>query len=153
MHEFPQENIASSVLAKIGNGSADADFARALGLVLDRVQATGKKGKLVLTLEVTPRSDLGVVEMRASVEAKVPKLPAPASQMHVGPNGEILSQMDWMMGGGKSETHTPISPPSSSSQRLTVAAAPAPAPIAAAPALAPVTKTHSKLGNDAGKVE
>jgi hypothetical protein len=147
MHEFPQENIASSVLAKIGNGSADADFARALGLVLDRVQATGKKGKLVLTLEVTPRSDLGVVEMRASVEAKVPKLPAPASQMHVGPNGEILSQMDWMMGGGKSETPKPISP--SASQRL--ATVPTLAPIAAAPALAPVTPSTTKTGNDAEK--
>ena len=149
MHEFPQENIASSVLAKIGNGSADADFARALGLVLDRVQATGKKGKLVLTLEVTPRSDLGVVEMRASVEATVPKLPAPASQMHVGPNGEILSQMDWMMGGGKSEAPAPV--PASSSQRLAVVAAAPLAPIAAAPALAPMALKTQDNGKVAEK--
>ena len=144
--DFHDNNRASAVLAKIGHGTAAADFARAMGMVIDRVRQTNKGAKLVLTIEVKPRDDLGCLEMRAQVEAKLPKLPAPASQMHVGPSGELLSQMDFLMGGGPSETPRPIPQPTSSSAsgRLPVAKVPALAPIAAAPAPSPL-----KTGDDA----
>jgi hypothetical protein len=148
--EFPDKNRASEVLAKIGNGCADADFARAMGVVIDRVQQTNKKGKLVLTIEVAPRDDLGVLEMRASVEAKIPKLPAPASQMHVGAGGELLSQQEWMFGGGPSEKPTPIKATgNSASARLTVASPPAPAPLADAPAPGPLATGKDAANKDA----
>jgi hypothetical protein len=140
-----QNNLASALMQKLGNGTADADFARCVGEVVDAVQTTNKKGKLTLTIEVSPRQDLGCVEMRVDVAAKLPKLPAPASQMHVGPKGELLSQMEFLMGGGPTEAKPqPIKAnPNQGSARLRVVE-PA-APIAAAPALAPLVA----VGKDA----
>lgn len=117
MTEYHQANTASAVLSKIGNGSADHDFARAMHTLLDRVQETNKKGKLVCTVEVEPDEEMGCLIVRAEVIAKLPKLPAAASQMHLGPQGELLTQLEFQLGGGRSE-----------------AAAPAPAPAPAMPA-------------------
>lgn len=162
-HEFHETYKASEVLAKIGNGSADADFARAMHLLIARVNTTHKGGKIVLTIEVKPRDDLGFLEFRAAVEAKVPKLPQPTSQMHLGPDGSLLSQMDFLMGGGRTEAPAPLkgdggpsigtpAPVSSASGRLPVvplAKAPALAPVAATPAPAPLAPTTNASGKDA----
>ncbi len=148
---FPEENRASALLAKISNGVADADFARAIGICLDASRITGKKSKVVLTIEIDPREDLGSVEMRADVTARPPKTKSPVSQMHIGPNGELLTQLDFMMGGGRDEKPAPITAKiegpkalTSSSGRmpaaLPVVAGPAPAPIAAGPKPAPLAE-------------
>ncbi len=133
-------NTASSLLAKIGGGTADADFARAMSDAIDRVHMTNKGAKLVLTIDIKPREERGCLEMRAHVEARLPRLPTPASQMHVGAAGELLTQTEFILGGGPSETPKPIpqAPATSVSGRLTVAKPPLPGPVAAAPAPAPV---------------
>jgi hypothetical protein len=154
---FPEQNRASAVLAKIGHGTADADFARAMREVLDAAQVTGKKAKLILTVEVDPRSDLGCVELRAEVRTRLPKLPPPASQMHLGPKGELLTQMEWMMGGGPSEA--PKSLAITAGLATAAAAAPAAQPSLAvaasmpAPPLAPLAADHQPrpvYGKEAG---
>ncbi len=155
MNDYHEQNRASAVLAKIGGGSADADFARAMATVLDRVRLVEKSAKLVLTISVTPRKDLGCVELRAHVEAKLPKLIPPASQMHLGPAGELLSQMDFLMGGGPSEAKPqPVAdarampqPVASASGRLpAMAARPAPAALADAPQPAPLVGKDAAAG-------
>lgn len=139
--KYNENNRASAVLAKIGNGTADADFARAMGILLDRVAETNKPAKLVLTIEVKPRDDLGCLEMRAQVEAKLPKLPAPASQMHVASDGSLLSQQEFMFSGPSESRPRPL-PPTGSGSSTTSGRHAVPSlaggPIAAAPALAPV---------------
>lgn len=101
--DFHPKNTASELLAKIGNGSADADFARAVHQAVGRAQDTGKAAKVVLTVEIDPRDEVGSLVLRADVVAKLPKLKAPASQMHVGPKGELLSQQEFILGGGPDE--------------------------------------------------
>lgn len=141
MNDIIQENRASEVLGKIGRGTTDADFARAIGECLDRVKLTKKRATLKLTLEIVPRDDMGCVEMRADISTTLPKLPAPSTQMHIDDQGRLLTQQEFLLGGGPSETPRPIpveKPASSMSGRLPVASRPAPAPIAERPAPAPV---------------
>ena len=144
-----ESNLASTLLAKIGNGSADADFARCIGDCVDAVQTTGKKAKLIVSIEIAPRDDAGSIEMRAEVTTKLPKLRAPSSQMHVGPGGELLSQMEFLMGGGPSEAKPqPIAAkPNQGSARLRVVEPPA--PVAAAPTLAPLATGKDAAFKDA----
>lgn len=159
-NDFHDANRASEILAKIGSGSADADFARAVHLAIDRCQETQKPGKVIVTVEFDPDEDKGAIIVRAEVTAKLPKLKAPASQMHVGQNGQLLTQQEWMFGGGRDEkprqtpldqavaaaraeaqaTQTAPTPPisASASGRFPVAQPPAPAPIAPAPAPKPI---------------
>lgn len=147
-NDFHPQNTATQLLAKIGSGSADADFARAVHLAVERASQVGKKAKVVLTVEVDPRDETGSLIIRADVVAKLPKLPAPASQMHVGQEGELLTQQEYIFGGGRSEAkQQPIAPPASSaSGRHPVVAPPAPAPIANAPKPGPVVGKDAAAG-------
>ncbi len=150
-NDFNPLNTASTLLAKIGSGSADADFARAMHLAVERANQTKKKAKVVLTVEVDPRDDTGSLILRAEVVAKLPKLPAPSTQMHVGEQGELLNQMEFLMGGGPSERPRPVPPQSagsSASGRHPVVQPPAPAPVAAAPTLKPVVGKDAAAGKD-----
>ena len=151
--DFSQLNTASVLLTKIGSGCADADFARAVHKAVDRVIATEKNAKVVLTIEVVCQKTTGALVLSASVEAKIPKLPAPATQMHVGPKGELLTQMEYLMGGGPSEAaEKPLPITANASQgsaRMTIAKAPAPAPIAPAPTPAPLVGKDAAAGKDA----
>lgn len=148
-NDFHPNNTASELLSKIGSGTADADFARAVHQAVDRAQDTGKAAKVVLTVEIDPRDEVGSLVLRADVATKLPKLKAPASQMHVGPNGELLSQMEFVMGGGPSERPAPIpaEPRAAASARLKVAAVAAPAPLAAAPKPAPIAGDGGPITN------
>ncbi len=153
--DFNENNTASAVMGKMANGTTDADFARAIGECIDAVQNTLKKAKLTLTIDMEPRDDLGCIELRAEIVTKLPKLKAPATQMHVGPAGELMTQSDFLLFGGRSETAPKPLPQQrcTASGRLPVAAAPAPAPLAAAPAMAPVASapatTNANVGKDA----
>jgi len=157
--DFHEANRASEVLAKIGNGTADADFARAVHLAVDRCQETLKPGKVIVTVEFKPDVDNGSMTVRAEVSAKLPKLRAPASQMHVGPKGQLMTQQDWMFGGGRDETPLALKPvpltaeqtakANTASGRFPVAKAPAPAPVAAAPTPKPVVGKEAAAGEQA----
>ena len=137
--DFHQSNTASQILSKIGSGCADADFARAIHLAVDRATETQKKARVVVTVEIEPRDEVGALVLRAAVEAKLPKLRPPATQMHVGPSGELMTQMEFLVDGGPAETKAPISGTSrTASGRHTIAALPAAQPVAAAPAPAPL---------------
>jgi len=159
-NDFHPKNTASALIAKIGGGTADADFGRAMKATLDRVRQTRKNAKIVLTIEVVLREDLkdkndhGCIELRASVEAKLPKLSPPATQMHVGNDGQLLSQQElWFSGGEPEIVPRPVaaSAAASTSGRFAVAKAPALAPVADAPALAAVSAAPApvRVGKDA----
>ncbi len=151
--DFHEANRASEVLSKIGSGTADADFARAVHQTIDRCRETMKKGKVVVTVEFDPDEDSGCIIVRAEVTAKLPKLRAPASQMHVGPQGQLLTQQDWMFGGGRDESPlvtkpTPVAQgaPASPSGRFKIVDPPAPAPVAAQPTPKPVVGKEAATG-------
>jgi hypothetical protein len=157
-NDFHPRNTASELLAKIGYGTADADFARGISQAVTAAQATKKKAKVVLTVEIDPRDEVGSLVLRADVVTKCPKLPAPASQMHMGPRGELLTQQEFILGGGPEERPAPLpaEKPAATSGRLTVAAVAAPAPLAAAPKPAPLAGDGGPIphpiaaGKDAG---
>jgi hypothetical protein len=149
--DFHDANRASEVLSKIGSGAADADFARAIHAAVARAQQTQKKARVVVTVEIAPDEERGSLLIRANVEAKLPKLPPPASQMHVGPAGELLTQQEFILGGGPSEARPkPIAGPgaAAASARLPVANPPAAAPVAPAPTLKPVVGKDAAAGKD-----
>ncbi len=144
-NDFSPLNTCSQLLAKIGSGTADADFARAMAAAVARSTRMQKKSKVVLTVEIEPRDDVGALVLRASVEARLPKLPAAATQMHVGPNGELLTQLEHMFGGGPTEAGrapTAPVPASSGSARLSIAPAPTPGPVTSAPLPVPLTSAE-----------
>jgi len=142
---FHPGNTATALLSKIGSGCADADFARAVHAAADRAAQTKKRAKVVLTVEVDPRNEVGSLVLTATVEARLPKLPMPSTQFHQGPAGELLDQRDFLMGGGRDESAIkPLPAASSTSGRMSVARTPAPAPLADAPTIAPL-----RAGKDA----
>lgn len=144
--KFHEANRASEVLSKIGKGAADADFARAVHTAIDRAQATMKKCRVRVEVEIEPNEERGCMLIRAEVSTKLAKLPPPASQMHVGEGGQLLTQQEWMLGGGRDEAQAKPLPIESAAQgsspsgRFPVVNPPAPAPVAAAPTPAPVKK-------------
>lgn len=144
--KFHEANRASEVLSKIGKGAADADFARAVHQAIDRAQVTMKKCKVRVEVEIEPDEERGCMIIRAEVSTKLAKLPPPASQMHVGPNGQLLTQQEFLMGGGRDEAPAKPLPietaaqASSPSGRFPVAKPAAPAPVADAPTPAPLKK-------------
>ena len=138
-------NTASEVLKKIGYGSADVDFATAIGECITASRATGKKSKVVITVDIEVREDLQTVEIRAEVQARTPKLKSPATQMHLDAKGELCSQEDfllqkWSSGGPQEITSVPD--PARGSGRMQ-AIRPAAAPVAALPAAAPIAALPS----------
>lgn len=145
-NKFHEANRASEVLAKIGKGAADADFARAVHQAIDRAQITMKKCKVRVEVEIEPDEERGCMLIRAEVSTRLAKLPPPASQMHLGPNGQLLTQQEFLMGGGRDEAPLALkpadTPPAAStpSGRFAIAKAPTPAPVADAPAPAPIKK-------------
>lgn len=150
--KFHEANRASEILAKIGKGAVDTDFARTVHEAIDAAQTTGKKAKVVVTVEIEPDEDKGCLMLRAGVSAKIPKLPLPGSQMHVGDRGQLLTQQEWMFGGGRDEAPAKPLPieqvaSPSASGRLAVVNPPAPRPVVALPPPAPV------VGKDAASSE
>ena len=146
--DIHEANTASVVLAKIGAGAADVDFARAVAAAVDRAVLVNKKAQVVLTVDIEPNLKTGSLILSAQVVPKLPKIAPPATQFHRGAHGELLTQMEYMMGGGRDEAPTPISeanaaalaervpkPSASASGRL-----PVPGPIAAGPTLAPIAQ-------------
>lgn len=114
-NDFHEANRASEVLSKIGRGQADADFARAIHEAVDRVTETGKKAKVVTTVTIEPNEERGGgLLLRADIVTKLPMLPSPASQMHVGPAGNLMTQQDFLMGGGRDEAPLRDSRPTTS---------------------------------------
>lgn len=153
--KFHDANRASEILAKIGRGAADADFARAFHEAIDRAQQTMKKCKVVTTVEVEPDEERGCLLVRVDIVAKLAKLPVPASQMHVGPGGGLLTQQEWLMGGGRDEAPLSAKPQpvegqaASPSGRFKVVQPPAPAPVAAAPTPKPMVGKDAAAGEQA----
>lgn len=144
--DFHEANRASEILSKIGKGTADIDFARTIHEALDAAELTGKKAKVIVTVEIEPNEERGCLLLRAGVSAKIPKLSPPASQMHRGPRGELLTQQDFLLGGGRDERPEPI--PSKTSGRMSIVGAPAPAPLASAPAPKPLVGKDAAAGRE-----
>lgn len=150
--KFHEANRASEVLAKIAKGEADTDFARSIHEAIDASTATGKKSKVMVTVEIEPDEDRGCLLLRAGVSSKLPKLALPASQMHVGPGGQLLTQTDWLMGGGRDESPAkplPIEEAAAAatpSGRFPVAKAPTLGPVASAPTPQPVAGKDQAAG-------
>ncbi len=148
-NDFHEANKASEVLSKIGSGAADADFARAIHEAIDRAQQTMKKAKVRVEVEIDPDEERGSLFVRARVTAKLPELPPPASQMHVGEGGALMTQQEWMWSGKDESLNKkpkPVETPPASptpSGRFPVAKAPDPAPVASAPTPKPVTGKES----------
>lgn len=136
---FPESNRASKILAELGNGIPDADFARELTRLIQRCKATGKRGSITLTVSVVPRDDMGCLEVRAMVKAKCPELPPPSTQMHIDENGGLLTQLSFLIGGGRDEV-APAPLADKAKDQTKVAPLPSAAPLAAAPAPAPLAK-------------
>lgn len=154
--KFHDANRASEVLAKIGRGAADADFARAVHEAIDRAQQTMKKCKVLVEVEIDPDEERGCLLIRAEVRTKLAKLPPPASQMHVGAGGQLLTQQEFLMGGGRDEAPLSVKPApidgaaqASPSGRFPVAKAPAPGPVASAPTPQPVAGKDQAAGEKA----
>ncbi len=152
--KFHELNRASEVLAKIGKGAADADFARAIHQAIDRAQDTMKKCKVRVEVEIDPDQERGCLLIRAKVTTRLAELPPPASQMHVGEAGQLLTQQEFLMGGGRDEapplqmkptlpvaTETP-------SGRFTIVPPPAPAPVADLPTPQPVAGKDLAAGKE-----
>ena len=134
---FPESNRASKILAELGNGIPDADFAREMTRLISRCQATGKRGSITLTVAVAPRDDMGCLEVRCLVKSKCPENPPPATQMHVDGNGALLTQLSFLMGGGRDETApAPLAP--KAQEKALGGALPSVAPLASTPAPAPL---------------
>lgn len=151
--KFHEANRASEVLSKIGKGAADADFARAVHQAIDRAQVTMKKCKVLCEVEIEPDEERGCMLVRAAISTKLAKLPAPASQMHLGPNGQLLTQQEFLMGGGRDEAPLQVKPApiegaaqASPSGRFPVARAPSPGPVASAPTPQPVAGKDQAAG-------
>ena len=137
--DFPDGNRASEILSKIGNGTADADFARAIGQCVDATRTTDKKSKLKLSVEIIPRKDMGCMELRVEISTSLPRLPNPSTQVHVASDGTLLTQMEHMLGGhGPSEKPMPVMQQAQAPK--VVADAPKLAPVAEAPKPAPVAE-------------
>jgi hypothetical protein len=150
--DFHGANRASEVLAKIGKGEVDTDFARTIHTAINAAQLTNKKAEVTIKVQLEPDEDRGCMLVRASVSAKIPKLPLPASQMHIGPCGELLSQEEIFFGRGapsESGRVEPIQPSTSASGRMPVAKAPAPAPLAPAPTAKPLAGKEAAAGEKA----
>jgi hypothetical protein len=152
---FHEANRASEVLSKIGRGQADADFARAIHEAIDRVTETGKKAKVVTTVTIEPNEERGGgLLLRADIVAKLPMLPSPASQMHVGPAGNLMTQQDFLMGGGRDESPPKPLPieqaaaANTASGRFKIVVPPVTAPVAAAPAPKPLVGKDAAAGKD-----
>ena len=140
--EFHPSTTATELLGKIGSGDADADFARAIHKSCDRVAETGKEATVILKVKVRPvnkEDPRGGLILSADVDTKLPKLPAAASLMQVGPKGELLTQLDFIMNGGPSEAKPQPLPDARSSNRMpAIGKVPGPAPLAPAPNPAPI---------------
>jgi hypothetical protein len=153
--DFHEANRASEILSKIGKGAADTDFARTIHQAIDAATTTNKKATVRVEVTIDPDSEQGCLMLRAAVTAKLPKLPLPGSQMHVGENGQLLTQQEFMFGGGQDEKPAkplPIEQAAASaspSGRFPVAKAPAPAPVAAAPTPKPVVGKDAAAGEKA----
>ena len=162
MTDFHERNRASTILAQIGSGCADADFARAIHQCIAASKACGKASKVSLVVSIEVREDIGAVELRADVTAKTPKLKSPATQFHEGPHGELVSQQDFLLEkwttGGIREPLAPVPPTqqSSGSGRLRIpvttpadggpalATLPPKAPLAPIPARAPLAQPQKE---------
>ena len=136
---FPESNRASRIMAELGGGIPDADFAREFTNLIQRCKATGKRGSITLTVAVAPRDDMGCLEVRALVKAKCPMLPPPSTQMHIDENGGLLTQLSFLMGGGRDEV-APAPLADKATDQAKVAPLPIAAPLAATPAPAPLAK-------------
>lgn len=138
---FNESNKASELLQKLARGTADADFARALEQCVNISKTTGKKSKLKLTIDVNPRTDAGCMELAVDISTSLPRLPQPITQMHVGAHGELLTQSEFIYGGGPDERAPAPLPNKStyaSGRMPVVGKTAAPAPVAPAPTPAPM---------------
>lgn len=64
------------LLSQIRGGAALEDANRMLSELAQACRETGKKGKLTLTIEVTPdKTDTTILELQPDVAAKMPKRP------------------------------------------------------------------------------
>lgn len=135
-NSFPQANLASVILPKIAGGTIDADFARALTAAHAAAMQTNKRASVAIHITVEPNREVGATTIRAHVSSKLPQLPQPAIQVHSGPNGELMTQLEFIMGGGKAET--PLAVTGSPTKPAPVVGPAAPAPLAAAPTPPPL---------------
>ena len=151
---FHEANRASEILSKIGQGAADYDFARSVHRAIEQSQRTGKKSKVIVTVEIDPDDDRGCLILRAFVTERLPKLAPPASQMHVSADGQLLTQQEFILGGGPSEKPRilpvvsdggPINTPSG---RFPVAGLPVRGPVAATPARQPLVGKDAAAGKE-----
>jgi len=102
IEKIHENNKASNLLARIGRGHADNEFAREVVKAVKAVENTSKKAEITLKVTIELRGD-GGLEMTPAVTSKLPALPMPSTTMHQGPDGEMLTQQEFLLGGGEDE--------------------------------------------------
>jgi len=131
MEEIIESNRASALLAKLGRGSLDADFARAVTRVCQAVAETGGKGSITLKIKVENNkdSDGGGIRIQPQVIENAPRHGLPSTSLHLQDDGTLLTQQEWLWSGPDERRATP---------------APLPGPIAASP---PATTPKAPLAD------
>lgn len=78
------------VLSQIRGGAALIDANKELRAVVQAVKATGKKGKITLSIDIEPdKTDETVVTFQPDITIKVPKKPYAKGLFYVAPNGDV----------------------------------------------------------------
>ena len=106
MSEFKYENKASVVLASLGRGHADAEFARLLEIVAREVSDSPDdkaKGKVTIALEVRKDPAAGALVLIPTVSHSVPTRSVHAGHVYPTDDGRLLTHMDFLMEAGHSE--------------------------------------------------
>lgn len=78
----------SSVLEELAHGDVNRQASDQLGEVVRAVEATGKKGRIVVVIDVTKEGSKCVLD--ASIKTTKPQTGAPATMFFFGKDGEIL---------------------------------------------------------------
>lgn len=91
--EAHPDNSILIAIAKLRKGRVVQSLSEAMGEVLDAVEITGKPGKLVLTLEVSPSSKgaQGEVLIKDDITTKLPRIDKGSSFFFVS-NGRLSKE-------------------------------------------------------------
>lgn len=78
------DNMAMTILQQTRKGAVIDDFSATIRETVAAVKEAGKKGKVVLTIDISPKDgDTEQVEVSAVVTCKKPKLPSGAAIFYV----------------------------------------------------------------------
>jgi hypothetical protein len=83
----------TDIMSQIRGGYALNEAGKKLQELVSAVRATGKKGKVCLTIEVEPdKTDERIIKMKPSIQAKIPEKGFSEGIMFVGPDGRLTRE-------------------------------------------------------------